>query len=175
MGRFLDGLVVSPLSDGRTWYLTQAFRYERAAADTITVPDRFETDFASIPFPISAVLPSWNTYGPAAVVHDWLYWDQPMPRHAADHVFLDAMTTLEVGALTRTLLFLGVYLFGFVAWWQNQRIKREGHARLRPPGVAWPATPTWHRFRLFSPTTWRPRRSPDAQQAPAAPRTPGNP
>jgi hypothetical protein len=167
---FLDQLVVSPLADGYTWYLIQTFRYDRDAASTIAVPERFETDFASIPFPLDALLPKWSNYGPAAVVHDWLYWDQPLSRGQADGVFNEAMVTLKVSWLKRNVLWLGVRLFGWWPWAENARLRRSGVSRLRPPGAGWPAMPTWQRFRLRSVGTWRP-----GQQRPAAPRTPSSP
>lgn len=167
---FLDQLVVSPMADGFTWYLMHAFRY-----NSVAVPDRFETDFASIPFPIDIFLPRWSNYGPAAVIHDWLYWEQTVTRRQADHTFLEAMRTLRVSRLKRTILWLGVRLGGWLAWWENARLKRSGYTRLRPPGAAWPAMPDWQRFRVRSISSWKwgqHRRNMDVQQAPPTPRTP---
>lgn len=156
MARFLDRLVVSPLADGYTWYLDREFRYQTGPADdprTLSVPKRFETDFASVPSLLTVVLPKWGVYGPAAVVHDWLYWEQAGRRAAADGVFLEAMRILRVGALKRTVLYLGVRWFGWWAWAENASLKRRGVTRMRPEDATWPALPTWRRLRL-SPRAW---------------------
>ena len=41
-----------------------------------------------------AILPKWGKYGNAAVIHDWLYWEQGRPRPAADAILLEGMTVL---------------------------------------------------------------------------------
>ena len=157
---FLDRLIVSPMADGFTWYLEEGFRY-RSLVDpnpgTITVVQRFETDFASIPSPLTVLLPKWSVYGPAAVVHDWLYWEQTKKRAEADAVFLEAMNTLNVPVWKRLALFAGVRIFGGWAWWENKRLKLLGVTRMRPPRATWPAFPTWHRNRV-SLASWITRR-----------------
>ncbi len=88
------------------------------------------TDFASIPRVFWAVLPRWGRYGNAAVIHDWLYWSQKRSRRAADRVFLEGMGVLGVGLVTRSVIFLAVRWFGWVAWIRNQADRASGFDRV---------------------------------------------
>ena len=107
--------------------------------DQITVPVGFETDFASVPRPFSAILPKWGKYGDAAVIHDWLYWEQGRPRPAADAILLEGMTVLGVSAVVESDDLHGGAPFG--GGWPGigtRRIVRTGMSgcsrpsRLRP-------------------------------------------
>ena len=68
------------------------------------------TDFASVPRPLWWILPRWGRYGNAAVIHDFCYWDQKRipKRKEADRIFLEAMSILRVGWLTRHVMYLAV-------------------------------------------------------------------
>jgi hypothetical protein len=164
--RFLDTLVLSPLSNGENWYLDRSFRYETgvpvgsgsgSSPILIHVPERFITDFASVPSLLAAVLPRWGKYGPAAIIHDWLYWEQPdaFPKERADEVFLEAMKLLGVGPIRTWALYNGVKLFGRMAWNENRRMRAQGISRIQPPGTLWPADLLYERFRFTRPGTWR--------------------
>lgn len=138
MSRFTKVLVVSPLADGKTWYLREEFGYDvgqEGSKDRIDVPVAFLTDFASVPRPFWWLFPRWGRYGNAAVLHDFLYWDQRRPKGEADRIFLEAMEVLEVGWLTRHTLFAAVWLFGCWSWWKKSRRKRAGHTYIaaKPP------------------------------------------
>lgn len=129
MSKFTEPLIVSPLADGRTWVLREPFSYNAGSGanpDRIVVPERFMTDFTSVPRPLWAVLPKWGRYGNAAVIHDFLYAVQDRARHEADRVFLEAMTVLKVRWLTRTVLYVGVRVGGWWSWWRNGGVKKKG-------------------------------------------------
>lgn len=133
MSRFTDALVVTPLADGKTWVVLRDFGYdvgEEGSSDRIDVPIGFQTDFASIPRVLWALLPRWGRYGNAAVIHDWLYWSQLRSRRSADRVFLEGMVVLRVGFLTRSLIFLAVRLFGWIAWIRNKADRSSGFDRV---------------------------------------------
>ena len=98
--------------------------------DQITVPVGFETDFASVPRPFWAILPKWGKYGNAAVIHDWLYWEQGRPRPAADAVLLEGMVVLGVSAVVRQTIYTAVRLFGWLAWYRNQADRVDGYERV---------------------------------------------
>jgi hypothetical protein len=98
--------------------------------DQITVPVGFETDFASVPRVFWAILPKWGKYGNAAVIHDWLYWEQGRSRPAADAVFLEAMAVLGVSAVVRQTMYTAVRLFGWLAWYRNQADRADGYNRV---------------------------------------------
>jgi len=91
----------------------------------INVPFGFLTDFASVPRPLWWMYPKWGKYGNAAVIHDYLYWEQKYPRKESDSIFLEAMSVLEVNKITARILYLAVYLFGSLAWKSNQRKKKK--------------------------------------------------
>jgi hypothetical protein len=57
---------------GETWRLTREYLY--ATLDgLVQVPAGFLTDFASIPRFLWPILPPTGPYGPAAVLHDFMY------------------------------------------------------------------------------------------------------
>ncbi len=124
MSRFTEPLVVTPLPDGKTWIILNDFGYEigeEGSGDIINVPIGTYTDFASIPRPLWAVFPRWGKYGNAAVIHDWMYWDQSRSRKEADDIFLEGMEVLEVPTWKRKAIYRAVRWFGGFAWRANQR------------------------------------------------------
>jgi hypothetical protein len=111
----------------------RAFGYDVGAEgsqDQITVPVGFETDFASVPRPFWAILPKWGKYGNAAVIHDWLYWEQGRSRPAADAILLEGMVVLGVSAVVRQTIYTAVRLFGWLAWYRNQADRADGYERV---------------------------------------------
>jgi Protein of unknown function (DUF1353) len=83
----------------------------------ITVPAGFETDFASIPrlFWSSIGHPA-GEYAQAAVLHDWLYRSQLVPRARADALFSEAMKVLGVPGWRRWLMWAAVRVGGAGAY-----------------------------------------------------------
>ena len=67
--------------------------------------------------------PRWGKYGNAAVIHDWMYWDQSRKRQEADQIFLEGMGVLEVPNWKRHIIYYAVRWFGWLAWSSNQRKK----------------------------------------------------
>src|SRR6185436_15352173 len=133
MSRFTDILLVSPLADGKTWVVMRPFGYavgSEESGDVINVPVGFQTDFASIPRLFWVILPKWGRYGNAAVLHDWLYWEQQRSRSQSDAVFLEGMVVLEVKTLTRQILYWAVRLFGSLAWYRNSVDRQECYDRV---------------------------------------------
>lgn len=124
MSRFTESLIVTPLPDGKTWIILCDFGYEigvEGSGDIINVPIGTYTDFASIPRLLWAIFPRWGKYGNAAVIHDWMYWNQSRSRKEADGIFLEGMEVLEVSTWKRRTIYYAVRWFGWVAWRANQR------------------------------------------------------
>ena len=124
MSRFTEPLVVTPLTDGKTWIILSDFGYEigeEGSGNSIDVPIGTYTDFASIPRPLWAIFPRWGKYGNAAVIHDWMYWNQSRRRKEADEIFLEGMGVLEVPDWKRYALYYAVRWVGCFAWRANQR------------------------------------------------------
>jgi uncharacterized protein DUF1353 len=128
-----DALVVCPQSRSN-WILVEQFEFRGTLLGrevAITVPPRFITDFASIPWPLSLFAPKWGEYGWAAVIHDYLYWEQAYSRPDADAIFLEAMRRSKVSLLRREIIYAAVRLFGAHVWQTNSRLKkRNSEARM---------------------------------------------
>ena len=134
MSRFTDALVVSPLTDGRTWILLRPFGYvgTEGSGDTVECMIGFMTDFASIPRLFGTVLPTWGKYGNAAVIHDWLNWSKQSPRPAADQIMLEAMGVLAVPSWQRYPIYWAVRIFGRMVWVRNAWDKEAGFESVIP-------------------------------------------
>lgn len=133
MSRFTNALVVSPLSDGKSWVIVGDFGYdigEKDSGDRVDVSRGFVTDFASVPRGLWWVLPKWGVYGNAAVVHDWLYWQQETTRKRADEILREAMEVLEVPSLKKQAIYRAVRFFGGWAWKRNKWDKASGFNRV---------------------------------------------
>ncbi|HEY96556.1 MAG TPA: DUF1353 domain-containing protein [Dehalococcoidia bacterium] len=133
MSRFTEVLTVSPLSDGRTWVTRKDFGYdigEEGSGNTIDVPIGFMTDFASVPRFLWMIIPRWGKYGNAAIIHDYLYWEQKRSRKEADDVFLEAMGVLGVSPSTKWVMHKAVRVFGGFAWRGNTGRRKKGLSRV---------------------------------------------
>jgi hypothetical protein len=128
MSRFTEPLVVTPHPEGDRWVVLSEFGYEvggEGSGDVIHIDIGFHTDFASIPRPLWAFLPRCGKYGNAAVIHDYLYWEQPRSRKEADAILLEGMEILDVHWITRYTSYWGVRAGGWWAWWRNPSKKRK--------------------------------------------------
>jgi hypothetical protein len=138
MSEFTKALVVTPLADGRTWVLMEPFSYDvgnEGSGDTVYVPVKFMTDFASVPRLLWIVFPQWGKYGNAAVIHDWGYWSKERTKQQTDLIFLEGMKVLGVRPFTRTFLYLAVHVFGWWAWRSagKRRARNESRVAFRIP------------------------------------------
>lgn len=139
-GQFSGKLVLVLLQDklhpsmraGRSlWGVERSITYQTATGDTITVPAGMVTDLASIPAPISALLPPDGPWAQAAVVHDLCYsnrgsgvwhgrhgFSRPAPytRAECDGLLLEAMHTLGLEGWRIDLIYAGVRLGGAAGW-----------------------------------------------------------
>jgi hypothetical protein len=147
--------VVKPFADGRDWVLMRPLTYDvPAAGQSGVVPLGFVTDFASIPRGLWTALPPYERYGPAAIVHDYLYWAQPCTREEADMVLLEAMRESKVPLATRETIYRAVRVGGRRAWTANARERAQGLRRMIPPDriESIPSDATWPEFRKTLPT-----------------------
>ena len=121
MSKFTGELIVTPYKstaqpDGKNWRLVQDVAFRSDLIGLIVVAAGFITDFASTPAAIWNIIPPWGVYGPAAVVHDWLYWTQPCTRTAADYVLREAMIDLQVREDLIQTIYDGVRVGGQHSW-----------------------------------------------------------
>lgn len=156
MGTFSGKLLVE-YNDGRSW----SHRVDAAAPfrwtgnlGIVAPPEGLRTDFATIPHLFAVFLPGpgWGRkarWGPAAVLHDWLYLCQtrpdstPLTRKEADAVFREAMKDLGVSRGYRGIIWAGVRCFGWV-WWAWFRRRRA----VEPLNAVMPS------WRIFQASWW---------------------
>lgn len=105
------------LVEGRTFKLTEPFCYNGNGL-SICVPPGAMTDFASIPRILHWFMDPFGPYGPAAVVHDYMYRTGCRHRIVADAIFLEGMEYCGVPRWQRWLIFMSVMCLGF--WSYNK-------------------------------------------------------
>lgn len=142
--------VVQPFVDGANWVVVKPFTYR--IGDTvhqITVPTGFVTDFASIPLIFRGVLSPTGQPGRAAIVHDYLYWEQSCTRPQADRILLLAMVESRVPLITRQAVYRAVRYGGSTAWESNQKERTAGLPRVIPEAelATIPALALWPSYR----------------------------
>ena len=110
MGKFLDPLelrVTEQESHGRPIFrLTRQFRY-LVGDYTVTVPEGFLTDLASVPRPFWLWIQPWTGLK-AAIPHDYLCQTGEQPRIVADAIYRQALRDCGVGPIRRWLMWLAV-------------------------------------------------------------------
>ena len=81
---------------------------------TITVPNGFVTDLASVPRALWSIFPPFGLYSGASVVHDYIYRTPEIQctKNIADMVFRELMQQAHVPEVTRESMFLAVQAFG---------------------------------------------------------------
>src|SRR5262249_18421752 len=97
VGRFADPVYFLTSVIGWDPNATQATRYP-----SVHVPIGFVTDFASIPRMFWSALRPDGLYAYAAVVHDYLYWEQYLSRETSDQILKLCMQDFNIDAATVT-------------------------------------------------------------------------
>ena len=101
----------------RTVTLLEDLVFYTKAGDSITVPAGFESDGASVPKLFWSAFPPFDTYLPAAVVHDILCVQGHNDKclytsiEAAD-IFYEAMRVCGVGITKARMMYYAVRYFG---------------------------------------------------------------
>lgn len=122
MSSFTTELRVHPLENGTDWVVDEPFTYYVGELDSdvkVEVTVGFVTDFASVPRMFWSIIPPWGKYGKAAVIHDWLWREQPLNIRGVDTIvskktanltFLEAMGVLDVNVCIRYPMYWAVSL-----------------------------------------------------------------
>lgn len=106
-------IIVTPISSTE-WKLMESLQYT-VFKKSFIVPAGFITDFASVPRIFWSRYAAWDIhYGPPAILHDFLYQGQVVPRKEADEMFLELMRLAGVSLWTRYRFYFAVRMFG--AW-----------------------------------------------------------
>ena len=123
LGRFAD----------RMYFLRKEINWSPNPGQTgksVTVPVGFVTDFASIPRIFWSLLPPDGQYTYPAIIHDYLYWEQPVKREEADKILLYAMGDFNVASAAKKAIFAGVRVGGEFAWAENRRLRAKCEQRI---------------------------------------------
>ncbi|MGV7219654.1 DUF1353 domain-containing protein [Bradyrhizobium sp. UFLA05-112] len=129
----------SPLHLGRfnepIYYLLDPISWEPSARQggglkAVTVPKGFVSDLASVPRIFWSALRPDGTYAYAAIIHDYLYWTQTIPRENADAILKSSMEDFQVDGLTVTAIYNAVRVGGASAWSDNAKAKAAGEKRV---------------------------------------------
>jgi Protein of unknown function (DUF1353) len=143
--------LLQPFADMHYWILARTITWTPPvgtdpSTERVTVPRGFVTDLASVPRLFWALISSGGRHGHAAILHDWLYWKQTIPREMADHVLELAMKDVSVPAIARSVIFSSVRVFGETAWTTNERARLAGERRVLQ-NFPTEVTTTWEEWR----------------------------
>ena len=114
MSKFTTPLILEFLPR-RQRAVYEPFEYhvgELGSKEIISVPKGFVTDLASIPRVIWSFLPPHDTYGKAAVIHDYCYVHAINSKEWADNVFYESMGVLGIPKWKRKIMYWSVKYFG---------------------------------------------------------------
>ena len=117
---------------GRKWRLEEAITYipkNKKYFKKITVPVGFVTDLLSAPRCTWGFLPPHDDYKVSAIIHDWLYAGNKVPKWYADEIFKECLKLQEINRFKRWLLFQSVKYFGFLAYHRNRNRSPMGEDR----------------------------------------------
>lgn len=115
--------------DVAEWALRDAVTYTALDGRCIEIPAWFIHDGASIPRPARALYGTDDELRGPALLHDWLYCSQLLPRDEADALFLEAMARAGSGWVKRRSIHAAVRAGGWYRWNQCAGgVKREDFA-----------------------------------------------
>ncbi len=140
-----------PFSDGEYWVLGNDLVFAiRDSGEKIIVPRGFVTDFASVPRIFWTFFPKHGEYTRAAIVHDFLYWEQRCTREQADELFDILMEDSDVDSTSRFTIYAAVRVWGGDAWEENTLAKKNHYVRIIPEVyINFPIKTKWENYREF--------------------------
>jgi len=148
--RFDRAPALIPFRSMDYWFLPDPLVWECPGdiPTQILIPRGFVTDLASTPRLFWILFPPIGTYGVPAIMHDWLYWTQPVTRKVADSTFRLAMFEMGTAAWKRFVIYSSLRAFGWIAWRNNTAAKQRGERRVlgvfpSDPTVTWDS---WRRI-----------------------------
>lgn len=133
MGKFIGNLHVQYV-DGDSWILVDQDKSDRFGfktdKDEEIYPDNFfEHDFASIPSIFQILFPKvghgkYASYGPAALIHDWLFstgkidgkW---ITRKYADDIFTQCNIAMNVAPWITWIMYKEIRMWGSPIWYSH--------------------------------------------------------
>lgn len=124
MQRFSDPIYI--LLDPITWKPNS----DQVGFPEIIVPRGFVTDLASIPRIFWSILRPDADYAYAAIIHDFLYWQQTLPKHKADTILKMSMEDFQLSRPIVASIYYAVVILGKTAWSTNRNAKANGESRI---------------------------------------------
>jgi len=125
LSRFKDPTYILTRQIGWKPTVEQAGRFNE-----VKVPKGFVTDLASIPRLFYSVLRPDGDYAYAAIIHDYLYWEQQTSRDVADEIFRLAMLDFKINECVANAIYDAVRLGGAPSWKRNADLKIKGEKRV---------------------------------------------
>lgn len=123
MSQFTTELVVEQIGNSKFYRLLESFEYHIGSYpsnEIILVPAGFITDFASTPPFLRWLIPPQGKYGKACVIHDYCYATACYSKLKSDKIFLEGMEVLGVSQWKREMMYNGVVVFGWWAWYKHR-------------------------------------------------------
>ncbi len=102
--------------DKPEWELLAELSFASGDGTTYVAPAGMRTNFASVPFFLTWVVPRSGRHNKAAVIHDLLWREAnagSRDRRVADEVFREALAALDVSWLRRWMMWTAVRQAGF--------------------------------------------------------------
>jgi hypothetical protein len=108
----------------------------------VIAPKGFVTDLASIPRIFWSLLRPDGDYAYAAIIHDYLYWEQHLARDQSDEILRAAMEDFHIQTPTVFAIYEAVRTGGAAAWSGNAREREHGEKRIlkrfpEDPRITW--------------------------------------
>jgi hypothetical protein len=115
----------APFGDAKYYVITGPIRYRVGHAKLpVVVPRGFVTDLASVPRTFWSVLPRDGKYLSAAILHDYMYWDQRCNRAEADRILKMNMDDFGVSGFDKFAVYQAVKTAGGSSWEENTNAKK---------------------------------------------------
>ena len=107
--------------DAENFVLTDVLQFKLGPNNDqpISIPKGFVTDLASVPPSLRGFFPHDGQYMSAAIVHDYLYWDQRCTKDQSDLILYREILKFGVSKSTAWKIYHAVSWFGQKAWDQN--------------------------------------------------------
>ena len=124
---------LQPFAGAEDWMVRMPLEYEIGnSGKIISIPKGFVTDFASVPPSLRVFFPKLGKYLQAAIVHDYLYWNQSCTKVQADNIFYYAMKESDVSIIDKFAFYQAVDKVGKGAWENNKKDKNRGLVKVVP-------------------------------------------
>lgn len=114
--RFWNALVAEQVSDNRDRLRARLIFFDEDGSRW-EVPEGFETDYASVPRPLWALIPARGKHSRAAVLHDFRCWKKDAPHTEVHAQFLRALKACGVSWFVRRIMYRAVEQAGPVWQW----------------------------------------------------------